>query len=89
MDMDIQSIVEAWIDENFSHLEDEWDEAGGEEGGFQDMITDIVYDVSADVESDLEPMVQDNLDNSRHWEIATMIESRIAEIEREEEEVEA
>jgi len=82
---EIQDIVESWIDSNFDHLESEWDEAGGEQGGFQEMIADIVYDVAADVESELEVMVEDNLSNHRHWEISEMIESRIAEIEPEEE----
>ena len=82
---EIQDIVESWIDSNMGHLEPEWDEAGGEQGGFQEMIADIVYDVAADVESDLEVMVEDNLANHRHYEISEMIESRIAEIEPEEE----
>jgi len=82
---EIQDIVESWIDSNFDHLESEWDEAGGEQGGFQEMIADIVYDVAADVESEIEVMVEDNLSNHRHWEISEMIESRIAEIEPEEE----
>ena len=82
---EIQDIVESWIDSNFDHLESEWDEAGGEQGGFQEMIADIVYDVASDVEGDLECMVEDNLSNHRHWEISEMIESRIAEIEPEEE----
>jgi hypothetical protein len=82
---EIQDIVESWIDSNFDHLESDWDEAGGEQGGFQEMIADIVYDVAADVEGDLEVMVEDNLSNHRHYEISEMIESRIAEIEPEEE----
>ncbi len=82
---EIQDIVESWIDSNFDHLESEWDEAGGEQGGFQEMIADIVYDVASDVEGDLEVMVEDNLSNHRHYEISEMIESRIAEIEPEEE----
>jgi len=82
---EIQDIVESWIDSNFDHLESEWDDAGGEQGGFQEMIADIVYDVAADVEGDLEVMVEDNLSNHRHYEISEMIESRIAEIEPEEE----
>ena len=85
MSSDIEYIVEDWIDTNMGHLESDWDEAGGESGGFQEMIADIVYDVAADVESDLEVMVEDNLSNHRHWEISEMIESRIAEIEPEEE----
>jgi hypothetical protein len=84
---EIQDIVESWIDTNMSHLESDWDEAGGESGGFQDMISDIVYDVASDVESDLEYMVEDNLANHRQWEIEEMIQSRIAEIEPEEVEV--
>ena len=82
---EIEYIVESWIDSNMGHLESDWDEAGGEEGGFQEMISDIVYDVTADVEGDLEAMVEDNLANHRHYEISEMIESRIAEIEPEEE----
>ena len=85
---EIESIVESWIDTNMSHLESDWDDACGESGGFQEMISDIVYDVASDVESDLEYMVEDNLANHRQWEIEEMIQSRIAEIEPEEEEVE-
>lgn len=86
---EIESIVEAWIDTNMSHLESDWDEACGEPGGFQEMISDIVYDVASDVESDLEYMVEDNLANHRRYEIEGMIADRIAEIEPEEvEEVE-
>lgn len=83
---EIQDIVESWIDTNMSHLESDWDEAGGESGGFQEMISDIVYDVASDVESDLESMVEDNLSMHRHYEIEGLIEDRIAEIEPEEEE---
>ena len=83
---EIQDIVESWIDSNMGHLESDWDEAGGESGGFEEMISDIVYDVTHDVECDLESMVEDNLSHHRHWEITEMIESRIAEIEPEEEE---
>ena len=82
---EIQDIVESWIDTNMSHLESDWDEAGGDSGGFQEMISDIVYDVASEVEGDLESMVEDNLANHRHWEIEGLIEDRIAEIEPEEE----
>lgn len=85
---EIQNIVESWIRSNFDHLESDWDEAGGEEGGFHEMIDEIAYDVASDVESDLDAMVEDNLSMHRHYEISDMIESRIAEIEPEEEEVE-
>ncbi len=85
---EIQDIVESWIRSNFDHLESDWNEAGGESGGFEEMISDIVYDVADDVESDLECMVEDNLSMHRHYEIGDMIESRIAELEPEEEEVE-
>jgi len=82
---EIQNIVESWIRSNFDHLESDWDEAGGESGGFHEMMDDIGYDVAGDVESDLECMVEDNLSMHRHYEISEMIESRIAEIEPEEE----
>ena len=82
---EIQDIVESWIRDNFDHLESDWDEAGGESGGFEEMISDIVYDVASDVESDIDAMVEDNLSMHRHYEIGDMIESRIAEIEPEEE----
>jgi len=82
---EIQDIVESWISSNMGHLEDSWDEAGGEQGGFEEMIADIVYDVAADVESDLECMVTDNLSMHRHYEIEGMIEEKISEIEPEEE----
>jgi len=83
---EIQDIVESWVRSNFDHLESDWDEAGGESGGFHEMIDEIAYDVTGDVEGDLECMVEDNLSHHRQWEISEMIESRIAEIEPEEEE---
>ena len=82
---EIQNIVESWIRDNYDHLESDWDEAGGEEGGFHEMIDEIAYDVASNVESDLDAMVEDNLSMHRHYEISDMIESRIAEIEPEEE----
>ena len=83
---EIQDIVESWIRSSFDYLETDWEDSGGESGGFEEMISDIVYDVASDVESDIDAMVEDNLSNYRHYEIEEMIQSRIAEIEPEEEE---
>ena len=81
MSSEIGHIVESWIRSNFDHLESDWDEAGGESGGFHEMMDEM----AVDVESDLDAMVEDNLSHYRHYEIEEMIQSRIAEIDFEEE----
>ena len=83
---EIEYIVSDWINNNFYHLESAWDEAGGDEGGFQDVIEEIVCDVAGDVYGDLQYMVEDNLSMHRHYEIESMIQDKIDEIEPEEEE---
>ena len=83
---EIEYIVSDWINNNFYHLESSWDDAGGDEGGFQDVIEEIVCDVAGDVESDLQYMVEDNLSMHRHYEIESMIQDKIDEIEPEEDE---
>ena len=85
---EIEYIVSDWINCNFDHLESAWDEAGGDEGGFQDVIEEIVCDVAGDVEGYLQYMVEDNLSMHRHYEIESMIQDKIDEIEPEEDEVE-
>ena len=83
---EIEYIVESWIRDNFDHLESSWDDAGGDEGGFQDVIEELVCDVAGDVYGDLQYMVEDNLSMHRHYEIESMIQDKIDEIEPEEDE---
>ena len=84
---EINAIVSDWINENFGDSS-EWIDAGGDAEDFDDFLSNLVDDVADDVQGDLEPMVLDNLQNFRYYDIATTIEAEIAAIEPEEEEVE-